>query len=130
MVVNSQDEQQTELERLRRELLSFLVAELGQVQPDGRLHPLTGTIAAAIANEAKGATNAELRQSAERLAAAVISAIEPYLAERIPAIVTPAVAAALAAHEATANQRVPVWILWAALAINLAAVAVAALAVG
>lgn len=122
MAFNTQDEQQAELARLRRELLSFLVAELGQLQPDGQPHPLTGTIAAAIATEANSATQAELHQSAERLAGAVIDALEPHLARRIPAIVTPAVAAALAAHEATAARRVPDWMLWAVLAINLVAI--------
>jgi hypothetical protein len=122
MAFGTQDEQQAELVRLRRELLSFVVAELAQVQPDGQAHPLTGPIATAIATEANSATQAELRQSADRLAGAVIDALEPHLAARIPAIVTPAVAAALAAHEATAARRVPNWMLWAVPAINLAAI--------
>ncbi|WP_353200804.1 hypothetical protein [Sandarakinorhabdus sp.] len=121
------DDQQAELVRLRRELLSFVVADLAQVQPDGQAHPLTGKIAAAIASEANSATQAELRQSAERLAGAVIDALEPHLAARIPAIVEPAVAAALAVHEATAARRVPDWMLWAMLAINVAAIAVTGL---
>lgn len=122
MSFTMQDDQQAELARLRRELLSFVVAELTQVQPDGQAHPLTGKIAAAIVSEANSATQAELRQSAERLAGAVIDALEPHLAARIPAIVTPAVAAALAAHEATAARRVPDWTMWAVLGINMAAI--------
>ena len=121
------DDQQAELVRLRRELLSFVVADLAQVQPDGQAHPLTGKIAAAIASEANSATQAELRQSAERLAGAVIDALDPHLAARIPASVEPAVAAALAVHEATAARRVPDWMLWAILAINVAAIAVTGL---
>ena len=88
---------------------------------------MTGKIAAAIASEANSATQAELRQSAGRLAGAVIDALEPHLAARIPAIVEPAVAAALATHEATAARRVPDWMLWAVLATNVAAIAVTGL---
>lgn len=127
MAFNTQDDQQAELARLRRELLSFVVAELTQVQPDGQAHPLTGKIAAAIASEANSATQAELRQSAERLAGAVIDALEPHLAARIPAIVEPAITAALAAHAAKAARRVPDWMLWAVLAINLTAIALTGL---
>lgn len=123
MAFGTQDEQQAELARLRRELLSFVVAELAQVQPDGQPHPLAGTIATAIASEANSATQAELRHSADRLAGAVIDALEPHLAARIPAIVTPAVTAALAAHEATAARRVSDRLIWAVLAINIVAVA-------
>lgn len=124
MAFGAQDEQQAELARLRRELLSFVVAELSQVQPGGAPHPLAGTIAAAIANEAGSATREEFRKSADRLAGAVIDALEPHLAARIPAIVTPAVAAALAQHEAAAARRMPDWLLWAVLAINLLAIAI------
>jgi len=126
MAFGTQDEQQAELGRLRRELLSFLVAELAQARPDGQAHPLTGTIATAIATEANTATQAELRHSADRLAGAVIDALEPHLAARIPAIVTPAVAAALALHEQTAARRVPGFMLWAVLAINLGAIGLTA----
>lgn len=124
MVFGTQDEQRAELARLRRELLSFVVAELSQVQPGGQPHPLAGTIATAIAGEASTATQAELRQATDRLAGAVIDALEPHLVQRIPAIVTPAVTAALAAHEATAARRVPDGLLWAMLAINLVAIAI------
>jgi hypothetical protein len=119
---NGSHDEQAELARLRRELLSFLAAELAQAGTDGEPHPLSGQIARAIAGEAGTATQAELRLAADHVAGAVLDVLEPALAQRIPALVEPAVAAALAAHEAKAAPRVPLWLLAVMLMINIAAI--------
>ncbi len=122
-----QDDPQAELLRLRRELLSFVVAEITEQAERGEARPLAGQIAAAIAAEANAATQAELRTSAERLADAVIAALEPHLAARIPALIEPAVAAALAAYDARQPRRIPGWMLGVLVMVNLIAIMVTAL---
>jgi hypothetical protein len=124
IALRAHDDADAELLRLRSDLLAFVVEEISRTAAPGRRHGLAGPVADAITETAAAATRAELIHLGHGLASEVHAALEPQLAERLPALVQAAVAAALA-EQAAASRQPPATLLWALMVCNWAALAAA-----
>lgn len=113
------DDTDAELARLRRDLMSFVINEINRGTRADGVHPLAAPIADAIAEQAGSATRSELLLLGNSLADVVVDALEPHLSTRVPALIQPAVEAAMTAYKVEHPEPVPPWMLWALLGTNI-----------